>query len=462
MPNGNAATKASELADRRQRSNWNVSCHTKQQQKREERHGAISNSNLVTKKIQDEDEDVAQQPPEQQGRLTANRTAVSFVDGSSVTLYPAYTFFSSPTYLKWVNLTAHEIHQSLDIREGFSHSWLSTGFKHGRDTPQLVFYLNHPIQFVQIVGVVVNFEEYFEWFWLFTVDDSSGSTIDVICSKPEKKKPVQVGQAAVEDIDEKAEQEQITSLSNQVASSVQIGAVLQVKGIITLFQRNKPAELLTGVGASYRHQKQEQPTRQITLQRLSVVHDTNQELNLIAARTKFHREILNKAWILTPKEQHRLHRRALGEGEHERKRAKRHADKKRKLEEDEQGDAEQILREYEAEEVERETEANRARQAGAELNAKKRAMYEKHAAQVATGSESLEKQTVAQQPALSQQPDKAVAKKEKRKKQKGERNPHVSVNHSNLVSRHEDLSSRKDNNQEHDEKSILLRAAFGT
>lgn len=47
------------------------------------------------------------------------------------------------------------------------------------DPSSLLFYLNHPIQFVCVTGVVVAFDDY-ERLWVFT--------IDATCRKPEKVK----------------------------------------------------------------------------------------------------------------------------------------------------------------------------------------------------------------------------------------------------------------------------------
>ncbi len=104
---------------------------------------------------------------------------------TSLTFYPAYAFTASETWSKWVKLTAHDIHHVLKPHEKYAETTTTlahpdTGTHHNhRDAALLLFYLNHPIQFVQVVGVVVAFDEYFEKFWLFTIDDSSGATIDV-------------------------------------------------------------------------------------------------------------------------------------------------------------------------------------------------------------------------------------------------------------------------------------------
>lgn len=290
-----------------------------------------------------------------------------------LTYYPAYCHRSSPTWFEWVKLTAHDIHTRLHIQDGYQHSWL-TEHRFTRDVPQLVFYLNHPIQFVQVVGVVVSFDEYFDRFWLFTIDDSSGLTIDVVCRKPIKEKAEADrpgGSINLEKSEEEKEEEkEIIELSNLVTSTVELGAVLQVKGVITLFRRNRvsagSSNDLRSNGQPSRVSKEE-PTRQISLQRLSKVHDTNHEIGLIAARTKFYKLVLAQPWILSEREQKKLHKEALGEIEHGKKRSQKAALKRQRLIEVEKEDAETIQQEYAREEGERKRHAEVAGEAGKRL-----------------------------------------------------------------------------------------------
>lgn len=289
-----------------------------------------------------------------------------------LTYYPAYCHKASPTWFEWVKLTAHDIHTKLQIRDGYQHAWL-TEHRFARDAPLLMFYLNHPIQFVQVVGVVVSFDEYFDRFWLFTIDDSSGNTIDVVCRKPTKDRAEKiVGSISTfndKREDEKEEEKEILQLSSLVISAVELGSVLQVKGVVTLFRRS-------GLGggnndlksnALLNHTPREEPVRQISLQRLTRLYDTNQEIGLIAARTHFYRSVLSRPWVLSRKELEKLHKEALGEIEHDKKRAKKTVRKRQKIIETEKEDAMTIQREYEKEEQERQRDAEVAREAGRRL-----------------------------------------------------------------------------------------------
>jgi len=316
---------------------------------------------------------------------SAHSTALNF--------YPAYCHSASPTSFTWVKLTAQDIHNKLQEREGYQHVF-QTGHPYDRSQPKILFYLNHPIQFVQIVGVVVSYEEFFEKFWLFTIDDSSGATIDVVCKKPRIEKDQGVhawdGAATVTkhtNTEEDAEAEKETfELSRQV-EAVSIGLVLQVKGIVTVFRRHKASStayntnhvgrtVQTSTAYAQENVLADQAIRQISLSRLSVVHSTTAEMSLINARVDFRRSVLSNPWILTQKEIQKLHRKALGEVEHERSKVTRRRDKDVKRKQQEEQDADQLRAEYEEEDKLRSHEASLSRRAGEHLRMKQQQRQE--------------------------------------------------------------------------------------
>jgi Telomere regulation protein Stn1 len=91
-----------------------------------------------------------------------------------------------------VKLTASGIYRTLRSRPGFgTHRYDGSSVSYQREQSHnpssLPFYLNHPVQFVYVAGVVVAFDDY-KRLWVFTVDDSGGATINVTCRKPEKVK----------------------------------------------------------------------------------------------------------------------------------------------------------------------------------------------------------------------------------------------------------------------------------
>jgi hypothetical protein len=268
-----------------------------------------------------------------------------------------------------VKLTALDIHNALQPHQKYSEVTTTTRQdrrSHDRDDRViLLFYLNHPIQFIQVIGVVVVLEDYFEKFWLFTVDDSSGATIDVTCRKPEKPanivqesksaqlakqgKPDDVAQPSKssEQLDEDviAEQTLQTTLS-----SLAIGTVVQAKGTLTTFRS----------------------TRQLSLIRLAILPNTSHELALISSRTEFISSTLSKPWLLSSREQRRLQQEAQGEHQERDERDRKRKERRVKMKEREERHAKVIRDEYEADELRRQEAAEEARRAAEKLHTKKK------------------------------------------------------------------------------------------
>ena len=254
--------------------------------------------------------------------------------------YPAYCHRASPTYFTWVKLTASDVHSVLRSRPGADKTF---GPVSRKNEGQLLFFLNHPVQFVCLVGVVVAFDEYFDKFWLFTLDDGSGTTIDVQCRKPEKMKKNgtthEVG-ARTRHRDEQGIGEDNPRV--EVISSLDIGSVVKVKGTIGTFRE----------------------VRQISLERINVVLDTNAEVQFWGQRTQLLFDVLSKPWSLSKEKQDRLRREAEGEADVASGRAKRNKARQAKRLEREGRHAEQIEKQYAKEEIERNGAANMARGEG--------------------------------------------------------------------------------------------------
>jgi len=252
-----------------------------------------------------------------------------------LTFYPACTFKASATWTTWVKLTAHDIHHVLKPHDKYSE--ITTSAPLGRDdAPRLLFYLNHPIQFVQLIGVVVVFEDYFEKFWLFTIDDSSGATLDVKCRKPDKEKGDRKDAEPTED-----------QLLQSTLTTLQIGTVVQAKGTLSTFRS----------------------TRQLSLLRLSIIRETTHEMALVSSRTSFLNSTLSRPWILSSADQKKLYREAQGEKEEENSRAARRRKREAKKLEREEKHARLIREQYAMEEEERRVAAQDARRAGEALQA---------------------------------------------------------------------------------------------
>ena len=264
--------------------------------------------------------------------------------------YPAYCNKASPTYFTWVKLTASDIHRALRSRPGYVNQQ-----QQGQSPALLLFYLNHPVQFVCVVGIVVAFDNH-DRFWLFTIDDSSGATIDVTCRKPDKAeepgelRPIRqngndaLAQAATgkarNNNDDGSLQETTTSID--VLSRIGVGSVVKVKGTISVFRS----------------------VRQITLERLEIVPDTSAEVRFWIQRTQLLTDVLSKPWKLSAERQKQLLKEAEGEAEDGKEQAARRVKRLAKERRREKRHAEKIAKAYEAEERQRNRVAEEMRQHG--------------------------------------------------------------------------------------------------
>ena len=145
---------------------------------------------------------------------------------------------------------------------------------------KIFHYLNHPVQWVRLVGVVVAIDEFYGRV-CYTIDDSSGRTIECVCKappKPEvplpkehdpfsKQKPVEF--AKVDD--------PMISEDGPRLKGIDVGHVVKVKGLVTTFR----------------------DVRQIEMKRIHVVPDTSAEVGEWSARTAFMKNILSKPWVVT-------------------------------------------------------------------------------------------------------------------------------------------------------------------
>jgi hypothetical protein len=256
----------------------------------------------------------------------------------SLTFYPAYTFKpASLTWNQWVKLTCRDIHSVLKPQDNYANTVEILG-----RSSLLLFYLNHPVQYVQVVGVVVAREEYFDKFWLFTVDDSTGATLDVTCPKPEKDKVSTGAQGAQED------DPALNADLQQNLSCLQIGTVVQAKGTLTTFRQ----------------------TRQLSLLRLFIVHSTAKELALISDRTRFYTSTLCKPWHLSARKLDHLRRQRDADEKDKDESAERKRRRKQQRREREERHAKMLEQEYERDEELRRGGADEAKWWGEMLKQK--------------------------------------------------------------------------------------------
>jgi hypothetical protein len=277
-------------------------------------------------------------------------------------LYPAFTFSSSPTWFNWVKLTCYTIHNDLRARADYAPNLIDAPLIGGSAKPLLLFYLNYPIQYVQVVGTVVAIEDLNINFFLVTVDDSTGTTLDVIFWKPKpgagdddaRDGPGHIGLGA------QAPKENVVDEANILAllSTLQIGDCIQAKGTITAFRG----------------------TRQLSLLRLSRVRSTAAELKLIDARTSFYQNVLSRPWSLSSSKLKRLRLKSEAEEVKDNERARRSRRRAQAQIAREARHEKEIANQWEAEEKDRQAQAEVAKRAGEDLEKARASKKGRHSA----------------------------------------------------------------------------------
>lgn len=148
------------------------------------------------------------------------------------------------------------------------------------------FHLNHPIQFIYLVGVIVGIEDKAGKITIIDLDDGSGACIELKLSRTPKH---EAGTTTAENVFVRSDLAQYTVLAGQ--ERIGTGTVIKAKGTIT----------------SFRDQ------RQLDLKRVFVVKDTNDEAAFWAAATQYKAAVLSRPWILTKSERLEIDRRLMEE-----------------------------------------------------------------------------------------------------------------------------------------------------
>ncbi|KAG9766426.1 hypothetical protein KCU95_g18066, partial [Aureobasidium melanogenum] len=230
-------------------------------------------------------------------------------------IHNAKYFFASPTYNKWVKLSAADVHALREV-PGFegSHSpfilqvfalrtELTNVFFFAFTGQNVYFCLNHPIRFVYLVAPVVAIQEIpHTRYLILTLDDSSGACIDVKIERkdPAKIDPDSTSNTTVANIDINTPFDGPTEIKVD-GQVVDIATVLKVKCTIGSFR---------GV-------------KQLELKRCNVIRDTTEEVAAWEAMALFKRDVLAKPWMLNAADRAtldvQLQQEALREQEEERR-----------------------------------------------------------------------------------------------------------------------------------------------
>ncbi|KAJ9165651.1 hypothetical protein NKR19_g235 [Coniochaeta hoffmannii] len=215
-------------------------------------------------------------------------------------IYPQYCFHLSPTIEKWCRFRARDIH-GLTSHRGFE----------GQD---LYFHLNHPVKWVQVAGVVVAIDEFYGKR-SYTIDDSSGATIECLLNVPKQNANLAaIGATAADgtaDGKDKSGNKVKTDSAEDATTredvkpvidgDIDVGDILLVKGHVTVFRNNK----------------------QIRVYKISHLRCTEEEVQFWKKMAEFYGEVLSKPWSLTEKELRRCRKEATRSGDAEPREPKR-------------------------------------------------------------------------------------------------------------------------------------------
>ncbi|KAL3462867.1 hypothetical protein BJX64DRAFT_258289 [Aspergillus heterothallicus] len=273
-------------------------------------------------------------------------------DEKELTFYPAFCFKASPTHFTWVKLAASDVHR-LQRRVDFGDQGL-------------FFYRNHPIRFVNLIGIIVARIDV-PRRTILTLDDSSGATVEVVALKADEFS-TSISAAGAPDRNANTS---TTSMNNTGSShrdsassripreshvtatthtpidinSLRPGTLFQIKGTLSIFRSNM----------------------QVNLERFFTVPDTAAEMRFLEARCRFYVEVLSTPWYVTERDIETLRLEADEEGqkvEEEQARTRRRARKRAEKEEKERL---KLERAWQREEAVRGKEARKAREAGSEF-----------------------------------------------------------------------------------------------
>lgn len=271
-----------------------------------------------------------------------------------------------------MKLTCWDVHHALRPH----HRQQSKSFTSGSAAGQTLFYLNHPIQYVQVVGVVVAIEDYHENLFLITLDDSSGATLDIVLRKPKRQQqptrnnhhvPTQTAALNHTNVpDSDSEQDSSTEETKQTLTlltalaALTIGTTVLAKGTLSHFRQ----------------------TRQLLLLRMAPLPSTTAELQHIASRTASLRHTLGKPWRVSDSRQRRL--RATAESDRSGGGSRAARQRARRLEQAawERRREKMVQERWEQEEKLRSEKAEEARRDGEQV------MLRRPAAAMATAAES--------------------------------------------------------------------------
>ncbi|KAK2819986.1 hypothetical protein FQN49_007834 [Arthroderma sp. PD_2] len=275
-----------------------------------------------------------------------NKHKEQLTSDDGLTFYPAYCYKASPTHFTWVKLSAVNVHR-LARRRGY-------------EGQNIHFYKNHPIAFIYLAGVIVSREEQLRRTVLL-LDDSSGSNIEIVCSK---MAPIEESQTQSADPKEPAEAETAVAIGTESAPQIYVTSATHEPLDITSLVPGIRVKV-KGTVISFRSMKQ------LHLERFSLVSDMADEMKFWEERTRFLIDVLDIPWYLPAAQVEQLRIEAVGIEEKKMQKARARERARVKLEcrrlEKEKMDQERIARRYEKEEEVRRKCAERCREVSRRL-----------------------------------------------------------------------------------------------
>jgi hypothetical protein len=149
----------------------------------------------------------------------------------------------------------------------------------------LYFYLNHPIRYVCVVGVVVAIDDINIWYTVLTIDDGSGANIEVKIVRISSPKKSAIYSSPETQIENVRIISQLGVFEVMVGNqALDIGSVIKAKGTISEFR---------GV-------------KQLEMKRVWVINTTNEEARAWAEVATFKRDVLSKPWHLSTAEARKI------------------------------------------------------------------------------------------------------------------------------------------------------------
>ncbi|KAL8915113.1 MAG: hypothetical protein Q9171_000416 [Xanthocarpia ochracea] len=169
---------------------------------------------------------------------------------------------------------------------------------HAISGQNIYFYSNHPIKWVRLVGVIVALDVYPNRVTMI-LDDSSGLTIEVFCRKDASTVTSTVdtsvdsyGGIQLNQVPVKKDHGHVctTSEGKVNLNMFEVGSVVKIKGGISEFRGEK----------------------QVTLERISLVRTTSEEVTAWAENAAFYKNVMGKPWVVTERDQRRAKNQAAG------------------------------------------------------------------------------------------------------------------------------------------------------